>query len=57
MQEVDKLNQLIAECCPEVFDNRFQPTAETTDLREETDLLHRHRLNILTEAVGSKKSQ
>jgi hypothetical protein len=57
MEEVDKLNQLIADCCPEVFDNRFSSMADDADHKEEADALGRHRRNILSEAAESKKTR
>jgi len=55
MLEVRKLNRLIAECCPEVFDARHQHEAATLELRHETEILSRHRQRILTQAVDTKQ--
>ncbi|MCF8258559.1 MAG: hypothetical protein K9J06_13465 [Flavobacteriales bacterium] len=55
MQEVVKLQQLIAECCPEVM-FQYKEIPDSIDLKEETDALNRHRLNIISEATGRKKS-
>jgi len=55
MLEVVKLQKLIAKVCPEVlFQGKEVP--DSVDMKEEVDALSRHRLNILSEATGKKKS-
>lgn len=55
MLEVVKLQKLIAKVCPEVlFQKKDVP--DKVDMKEEADALHRHRLNILSEVTGKKKS-
>jgi len=55
MLEVVKLQRLIAKVCPEVlFQSKEAP--DSIDMKEEADALNRHRLNILTEATGKKRS-
>jgi hypothetical protein len=56
MLEVKKLQALIAECCPEVMNHRFKLAPDIIELKDEVDILNRHRLNILAEAIGTKKT-
>lgn len=57
MLEVKKLNQLVMETCPEVFDNRFNPDLDDLDLTLAKDSLNKHRLKILLEASSVTKPQ
>jgi hypothetical protein len=56
MLEVEKLNQLVMDTCPEVFDNRVHPELEDLDLKQAVASLNQHRLNILSEISGVIKS-
>ena len=56
MLEVKKLQALITECCPEVMNHRFKLAPDIIELKDEVDILNRHRLNILAEAIGTKKT-
>lgn len=55
MLEVAKLQRLIAKCCPEVLEGRIKEEPDSVDVKDETDALNRHRLNILQQASGKKK--
>ena len=56
MLEVEKLNQLVMETCPEVFDNRFNHDLDDLDLTLAKDSLNKHRLKILSEASSVTKT-
>lgn len=56
MMEVRKLQDLIEECCPEVFRMQDQEIPDRINIRKEMDALNRHRLSILSEAIDSKKT-
>jgi hypothetical protein len=55
MLEVEKLNQLVMDTCPEVFDSRFSSDVDDLDLTLAQDSLNKHRLKILSEARSVKK--
>ncbi len=56
MLEVEKLNQLVMDTCPEVFDSRFSLDVDDLDLSLAKDSLNKHRLKILSEASNVKKT-
>jgi hypothetical protein len=56
MEEVVKLQRLIADCCPEVFSLHEDIVPDSIDPMAEIDVLNRHRLSIMMEATGKKES-
>lgn len=53
--EVRKLQELIEECCPEVFNERLQDIGPAHDPNSGLEALNRHRKSILEEAAGKHK--